>query len=361
MASQKAKLAVGLFVACGIGITMMAVIWLGMSRYLEKGRFYAAYFDESVQGLSKDSPVKYRGVSIGRVESIKVAPDAKLIQVLMKLESDQTLDRSIVAQLRDVGITGSMFVELDRKDDSEPDRSPLITFPSEYPIVASKPSELSELLRGLDDVLNHIKTIDLKGISDKLKLTFDNVNLMIADAEVKAISAKVRESLGNIDRMIVDADIKGVSTKLQSSLASAGRILDSKRWDRILASVDDAAQSLNKLLDKAGSSLGQMDKFLVGVEDMVVDNEENIKKAVEDLRQAMRNANVLLEKGALFIGNADGTFFQLKRQLSVSAQNLEKATDNLNQFLGLLADHPSQLIFGEPPVPRSVEPEEKKR
>jgi ABC-type transporter Mla subunit MlaD len=158
--------------------------------------------------------------------------------------------------------------------------------------------------------------------------------------------------------MIVDADIKGVSTKLQSSLASAGRILDSKRWDRILASVDDAAQSLNKLLDKAGSSLGQMDKFLVGVEDMVVDNEENIKKAVEDLRQAMRNANVLLEKGALFIGNADGTFFQLKRQLSVSAQNLEKATDNLNQFLGLVADHPSQLIFGEPPVPRSVEPEE---
>ncbi len=358
MASQKTKFAVGLFVASGIGITLMAIIWLGMSRYLEKGKFYAAYFDESVQGLSKDSPVKYRGVSVGRVESIRVAPDAKLIQVLLKLESNQVLDRNIVAQLKDVGITGSMFVELDRKNKGEPDRSPPITFPSEYPIVASKPSEFAELLRGLDDVLNHIKTIDLKGISDKLKLTFDNVNRMIADAEMPAISAKVRESLGNIDRMIVDADIKGVSTKLQSSLASAGRILDSKRWDRILASVDDAAQSLNKLLDKAGSSLGQMDKFLVGVEDMVVDNEENIKKAVEDLRQAMRNANVLLEKGALFIGNADGTFFQLKRQLSVSAQNLEKATDNLNQFLGLVADHPSQLIFGEPPVPRSVEPEE---
>jgi phospholipid/cholesterol/gamma-HCH transport system substrate-binding protein len=357
MASQKTKFAVGLFVATGIGLALMAVIWLGMSRYLEKGRFYAAYFDESVQGLSKDSPVKYRGVSIGRVESIKVAPDAKLIQVLLKLETNQTLDRSIVAQLKDVGITGSMFVELDRKTDQEPDRSPPITFPSEYPIVASKPSEFSELLRGLDDVLNHIKTIDLKGISDKLKLTFDNVNLMIADAEVKAISAKLRESLGNIDRMIVDADIKGVSTKLQSSLASAGRILDSKRWDGILASVDDATQSLNKLLAKASSSLGRMDKFLVGVEGVVADNEEDIKKAVEDLRQAMRNTNVLLEKGALFISNADGTFFQLKRQLSVSARNLEKATDNLNQFLGLVADHPSQLIFGEPPVPRSVEPE----
>ena len=358
MASQRTKFAVGLFVASGIGITLMAIIWLGMSRYLEKGNFYATYFDESVQGLSKDSPVKYRGVSIGRVESIKVAPDSKLIQVLLKIESNQALDRSIIAQLKDVGITGSMFVELDRKKKGEPDRSPRITFPSEYPIVASKPSELSELLRGLDDVLNHIKTIDLKGISDKLKLTLDNVNLMIADAEVQAVSAKVRESLVNIDRMIVDADVKGVSTKLQSSLESAGRILDSKRWDGILASVDDAAQSLNRLIDKAGSSLGQMDKMLVGVEDMVADNEKDIKKAVEDLRQAMKNANVLLERGVLLIGSADDAFFQLKRQLSVSAQNLEKATDNLNQFLGLVADHPSQLIFGEPPVPRSVEPEE---
>jgi len=336
MASQRTKFAVGLFVASGIGITLMAIIWLGMSRYLEKGQFYAAYFNESVQGLSKDSPVKYRGVSIGRVESIKVAPDSKLIQVLLKIESDQTLDRSIVAQLKDVGITGSMFVELDRKKETEPDRSPRITFPSEYPIVASKPSEFAELLRGFDDVLNHIKTIDLKGISDKLKLTLDNVSEMIADA-----------------------DVKGISTKLQSSLESAGRILDSKRWDRILVSVDDAAHSLNRLMDKAGRSLGQMDKILEGVEGVVADNEEDIKKAVEDLRQAMKNANVLLERGVLLLGSAEDSFFQLKRQLSFSTQNLEKATDNLNRFFELLADHPSQLVFGEPPVPRSVEPEEK--
>jgi len=97
----------------------------------------------------------------------------------------------------------------------------------------------------------------------------------------------------------------------------------------------------------------------VGIEGVLADNEEDIKKSVEDLRQAMKNANVLLKRGASLIGNADDSFFQLKRRLSVSAQNLEKATDNLNRFLELLADHPSQLVFGEPPVPRSVEPEVK--
>ena len=124
MASQQTKFAVGLFLACGMAISVVGFVWLGMSRYFEKGNYYATYFDESVQGLEVDAPVKYRGVSIGRVASVRVAPDAKLIQVVMKIESGQTLGRGIVAQLKVVGITGTMFLELDQKHKDEPDFTP---------------------------------------------------------------------------------------------------------------------------------------------------------------------------------------------------------------------------------------------
>jgi len=69
MASQKTKFAVGLFVATGIGVASLAIIWLGMSRYLEKGQYYVSYFNESVQGLDIDSPVKYRGVAIAQLRA----------------------------------------------------------------------------------------------------------------------------------------------------------------------------------------------------------------------------------------------------------------------------------------------------
>ena len=119
MASIKTKFTVGLFVAIGLAIAIVAIIWLGMSNYLQKGQFYSAYFDESVQGLDKDSPVKYRGVSIGRVHSISVAPDATLIQVILKIESGLKIEKDLisdlVARLKSVGITGIMFVELERK------------------------------------------------------------------------------------------------------------------------------------------------------------------------------------------------------------------------------------------------------
>jgi len=336
MASDKIKFTVGLFVASGIGITLMAIVWLGMSRYLEKGHFFAAYFNESVQGLSQDAPVKYRGVPIGRVEQIRVAPDSNLIEVIMKIETGQTLDRSYVAQLKDVGITGSMFVELDRKQPDEPDRSPHITFPSEYPIVASKPSELSQLLGELNSVLNHIKALDLKGISEKVKRVLDNMN-----------------------GMMTDADVKGISKKLKSTLDGADRLLDRERWDRILGSVDQAAQSVNRLISQATQTMNQANKTLAGAERLLVENESRVEHALEGVGRAVENLNILLEKGTSFIDRADDSAIQLRRRLSVSAQNLERATDNLNQFLELIADQPSQLVFGEPPDARSVATEEK--
>ncbi|MGD8548530.1 MAG: MlaD family protein, partial [Desulfobacterales bacterium] len=194
MASQRTKFALGLFVTCGIGIACFAIIWLGMSKFFEKGRYYATYFNESVQGLGVDSPVKYRGVSIGRVEGITVAPDAKLIQVVLKIESGQTLDGDIVAQLKSVGITGSMFVELDHKQDGEPDFSPHFSFPSEYPILASKPSNINTLMQSIGDALSQTKGMDLEGISKKFKRTLDNINQAIADANVKSISKNIESS-----------------------------------------------------------------------------------------------------------------------------------------------------------------------
>ena len=324
--------------ASGIGIALVAIIWLGMSHFLEKGQYYVTYFNESVQGLGIDSPVKYRGVSIGRVNRIGVAPDSKLIQIVLKIESGQKLDRHIVAQLKSVGITGIMFIELDRKKKGESDRSPALSFPSEYPIVASKPSDISELLKGIDDVLNQIKSLDLEGISDKIKLSLDS-----------------------IDRTIADANLKGISTRIESSFDNVDRILDTPRWDNIMSLLEKAAQSLNTLMDKAEGSLDRAENTLEQVGGIVTDNTKTIKVVLEGFGKAAESANIFLEKGSSLVSGTNDSLSHLKRQLLVTGQHLEKATENLNRLIELVADQPSQLIFGEPPVPRKVGSEDYER
>jgi phospholipid/cholesterol/gamma-HCH transport system substrate-binding protein len=225
-----------------------------------------------------------------------------------------------------------MFVELDRKEAGEPDQSPTLSFPSEYPIVASKPSEISELLNNISQALNQIKALDLRGISEKIKLTLDSINQKVSEAEVKRISMKMESSLDRVDH-----------------------ILDEQRWNKIMTSVETTIQSMNTLLNSANRSLERAENTISRVDGIVSEKEMVIKAAIDDFRQAMENANVLLAKGAALADGADISLSHLMPHLLVVAQNLEKASANLNQIMETLEEQPSQFIFGEPPVRRAVE------
>ena len=309
MASQKTKFTVGLFLAGGITIALLSIIWLGMSRFFEKGHYYATYFNESVQGLDKDSPVKFRGVPIGRVDRIAVAPDSKLIQVVLKVETGQALDTGIVAQLKAVGITGAMFVDIDQKKAGEPDRTPPLTFPSEYPIVASKPSDISQLLQGIDEVLNNMKKLDFEGISKSI----------------------------------------------QTSLDGVAKILNSEKWGNIMTSVEAASLSLSTLMDRGNQILMKAEKTLTDVQGIVTDKQQAIRAALDDFRSAMGNANILMERSSSLIQGTDDSISYLKKNLLAAGQNLERASDNLNRLLETLSEQPSQFLFGEAPLPRETE------
>ena len=295
MASQKTKFTVGLFVSCGFIIGLLAFVWLGMSKFLEEGKNYVAYFNESVQGLDIDSPVKYRGVSIGRVESISVAPDSKLIQVILKIESGEKLDADLIAQLKSVGITGSMFIEMDRIKKGERKSSPKLSFPTEHPIIASKPSDISQIFAGVDNLLNQIRTIDLAGISDRIKISLDSLNQMIADA-----------------------NIKGTSENMNGMLAQA-----------------------EKSLKEFGS--------------IVTSNKESLNSAIADLSLATKNANILMEKGADMMVGTDESIRLLRQQLMVAGQNIETASESLNKLMEIVSSQPSQLLFGEPPKAKKID------
>jgi phospholipid/cholesterol/gamma-HCH transport system substrate-binding protein len=316
MAKRKTKFIVGLFVAAGMGIALVAIIWLGMSRVFEKGRFYAVYFDESVQGLSVDAPVKYRGVTIGRVDRIGVAPDSRLIEVIMKVESGLKLEKDIEAQLRVVGITGSMFIELDRQTEGPSEQMLKLSFPTQYPVIRSQPSEISELFRGIDEIVDKMNSLDIVGISERIKSTLDTVNKQVAATDMEGISVKMKEALTRIDRTMADLDLVTISADMKRVLANLNEDLDPQRWHRLI---------------------------------------EDLQAAIASFDQAVDNANGVLTNAATVVANTDAGVTNLNQHLVVVGQELETASQNLNRLLEQAADQPSQLFFGEPASPRFPE------
>lgn len=317
MGNRKTKFFVGLFMAAGIGIALVAIIWLGMSRVFEKGKFYAVYFDETVQGLNVDSPVKYRGVAIGRVVKIAVAPDSRLIEVVLKVESAGLKpETDMFAQLKVVGITGAMFIELDRRKEGMEFVSPELKFPTAYPVVASRPSDIRELMRGIDDIVKAMNTMDLGGISQRIKSVLEHVDESVLDADIAGISQQLRSSLAQVDEF----DLPGISREIKETLGGLKRDLDPDRWQKILNEVEKTIHGMQDVSDNA--------------------------------------ATLLTSAGGVLDQTGEG-MTSLNRQLIAIAQEVERASTNLNRLLERVAEQPSDIIFSQPP-PRRLPYEQEK-
>ncbi len=327
MARKTSKFVIGLFVTVGGLIGLITVIWLGTFKYFEKGVTYATFFNESVQGLQVDSAVKYRGVEVGRVEKIRVAPDSKLIEVVMKIDLKGDLEREYVAQLKAVGITGIVFIELDRKEPGEPDLSPKLTFDSGYPVIASKPSEIAQILSSLQEILQAIKRVDTGGISDQVKSTLraveatvDNLNLVVGSVE-KALAK------GKLENLLEEAT--NTLSKIQDLVGSAEKELQALNLPRVGARLDTTAASIEKF-----AASGEIEKIFKDANETVA----KLNRAVAGLDRMIEG----LDRRSLAVAN------DLKR----TSENLKKASESLEMLVDKVYASPSELLFSQPPPPR---------
>ena len=273
-----------------------------------KGSLYTTYFDESVQGLQVDSAIKYRGVEIGKVQSIKVAPDYRLIEVVMKIDIESDLQKQTVATLKTTGITGIVFIELDQLRSGDLSNSPNMNFKSSYPVIPSRRSEISRFLADTGVIMQNIKDIDLKGISDQMKTTSKAIENFVEGKRVNNIMTNLESTSANLDQAI---------SKINKTV-SEGKL------DRVVN------ETMGVLLD-AHQLIGQ------------AKNEIDALK----LQEKADRTDILLKdinKKAQVITNE---LQDTSEHLRVTSENLQKLSDNLKR-------NPSELIFSKPAPPRKA-------
>jgi phospholipid/cholesterol/gamma-HCH transport system substrate-binding protein len=320
MARKTSKFMIGLFVTIGILIGMVAVVWLGASKYFEKGKTYVTYFDESVQGLQLDSAVKYRGVEAGRVEKIRVAPDNRLIEVVMKINLRGKLEREYVAQLKAAGITGIVFVELDRKESDKPDLSPKITFASEYPVISSKASDVKQLLTGIDNVIQSLNKIDTQGISDQIKSTLKVLESVVASLD--NVVGSVGKVLGTGKLEDAVGEVKNTLLKVQSFVSDAQKDLQAMNLGKSGTNIENATARLDQIM-----------------------NSGEIEAVLAEVKDAARKMNQLVE-------GLDKRSLAITNNIKGTSENLKRASESLEMLIDRVYASPSDLLFGEPPPRR---------
>jgi phospholipid/cholesterol/gamma-HCH transport system substrate-binding protein len=132
---------VGLFVVLFTAALVGVVLWLGNGEYRTSYDRYYAYMQESVSGLSVNSPVKYRGVEVGRVKEIVLNPDnPEEVRLTMDIARGTPVKADTLAVLDTQGLTGLAIVNLTGGSRESP---PLEAKPDQiYPVIKSGPSLL---------------------------------------------------------------------------------------------------------------------------------------------------------------------------------------------------------------------------
>jgi phospholipid/cholesterol/gamma-HCH transport system substrate-binding protein len=303
MLKKQTYFTVGLFVIIGIVLGAAAIVWVSTTKYFKKGTSFVTYFDESVQGLQVDSIVKYRGVDVGRVEKIAVAPDYRLIEVVMKIDFKGDVMRDTVAKLQLAGITGIVFVDLDQRRAGDVTTSPRVAFPTQYPVIPSHPSDIQQISSGVNEIVGKIKKVDFEGISNQLVNTTKALETVIGGASTK--------------RIVVNLET------VTSNLASTATKIDKVMQE---GSVEGVIVEAKETIKDARTAIGKVNAQLDSV----------------NLVETARKTNLLLD-------NVTKRTQAVAVEAQITMENLRSSSETLDGLLERLKADPSELIFSSPP------------
>jgi phospholipid/cholesterol/gamma-HCH transport system substrate-binding protein len=179
---------VGVFVLALSAGLIGGVLWLSSGKsYRTSYDIYQTYTRDSVAGLNLNAPVRYRGVEVGRVRKIALAPNnVEQVQLTLAIERGTPVKVDTLAVLQTQGLTGLAFVELTGGSRDSP--SLQAQNKEEYPVIKSGPS----LMTRLDSAITSLLT--------NLNRSSENLNaLMDADNRraVKHALADLESGLGN--------------------------------------------------------------------------------------------------------------------------------------------------------------------
>ena len=289
---------VGAFVVI-LGAALIAgILWLASGgTFQKKFDLYLAYEDESVAGLNANAPVKYNGVDVGKVQTIRLGPgNPDRVTLMLAIEHKTPIRQDTVAVLKTQGLTGIAYVELSNSLHS----SPLLlqTEGSPYPVILTKPSlsarlenVLTTVLASLDSTSKHLDSI----LSDQNRENFKNTLIDIA-----TITHTIALRKNSIDNGLRNADISLANTSRLT--AQAGPVID--QIGVTANSIDTMGKDVSRTSLAAGKSLNAMGAGLKDFTDTSLPQLDSLIGELSALSASMRHLSEQTESnpGSLLFG-----------------------------------------------------------
>lgn len=271
---------IGAFTLVVTVVLLLFALWAAKYSSEKDWQTYAVVFNEPVTGLSEGSSVQYNGISVGTVESLRLAPeDPRRVLARLRIQADTPIKTDTQAKMSQSGITGPPFIQL---TGGSP-KAPLLVSVDhrEIPVIKTEASALqniadtaNRLVARLDQVLSDENIAHVSG-------TLANIDALTGSLaaqreDMRAIIANARASSAELNATLVQAHdvVNGVDRDLARKLPTLVAKLDGT-LDRLQSAADGANGIVNEnraaIQSFANDGLGQVGPTLTELRGLVRD------------------------------------------------------------------------------------------
>ena len=317
MESRANYTVVGIFVLVLTAGVILFAFWLGKYGFNENYDYYKVLTKDSVSGLSVDASVKYRGVDVGFVSSVKINPkNPEEVEILLQVKRGTPVTKGMKAELKYFGLTGLAYIELTGGYKNAP---LLKQKDGQIPIIEEKPS-----------IYNRLDTT-LSGITAKILVTLEKIDKLLSDKNIANISKTIENT------QQITENIKNSNPQITEAI---------KNFVEIEKNVNILTKNLSNTSLKIASSSDAFKDMSDSIKQMT---KEKIDKLINQINQASQKANLLMSDIIESIKKGD---YNLKKISSSTISQINQTITELRMLLKTSQDaieeiekSPSDLLY----------------
>ena len=296
--AQKVRL--GIFIGVGLTVLVGGLVILGGSKLVERRDHYLVRFREaavSLNGLDVGSPVKYSGIRVGRVDSVRVDPnDVSVILVELSLDHKTPIAVDTMANLGSQGITGLKYIDLTRGTSGARVRKPGEEIPAGTSLFDSLALQAGQIATKVEAVLDRLSDMTGPDQKDRIARVLDRTEALLTT--VDAMLTENRESLKKLAEQVevVATELAGTAKQANALLGEATQLVKNAKATPV---------RLNAFLEQGTAVLAEsrvvlgpdgLQRTIGAVNAVIGQTRQQLVEAIGLVREAAENASAFTQK-----------------------------------------------------------------
>jgi phospholipid/cholesterol/gamma-HCH transport system substrate-binding protein len=291
---------VALFALACVAAAVAFIWWYSGRGDQREYQAYEIYFQGTVSGLAKGSPVRYLGVDVGRVTYLGVdKADPGQVKVVADIDSSAPISGGTLAKLGLLGLTGLLYIDLQQNPDTSVKKT--LQQGTRYPVIPSRKSSIEASVERLPEILGQAADV-----------------------------------LSRIERVLSDENVRSIGQTLAHIEQASGALPETMADARALAAeLRGISSSTLELTNRLNQTLGKVQPDLQATL-------ANARAASEDLARTADSLDRLLNQNDGGLGKAAGASVVELQQLVIDARS---ASNEVRELARTLRERPSSVLF----------------